>query len=119
MLLQEWSEQFLFPHLPRVRIVLGASRMLWAAPEPLPSLTTFIYPHGGIGALANTFRPLDKVVGDQPRELQQASCFRVTQNSLEPLGFYASLQLIFVNTDDTAHPRISLSRHGRWMFDAL
>ena len=46
--------------------------MLRAAPEPLPSLTTFVYPHGGIGALANTFRPFDKVVGYEPRELQQA-----------------------------------------------
>src|SRR5215469_18275013 len=80
--------------------------MLWAAPEPLPSLTTFIYPHGGIGAIADTFRPFNKVVRYQPRELQQAPCLRVTQSSLELLGFYARLQVIFVNTDDTAHPRI-------------
>src|SRR5262245_14230751 len=83
-------------------MVLGTLSMLWAAPEPLPSLTTFIYPHGGIGSIANTFRPFDKVVRYQPRELQQAPCFPVTQSSLELLGFHASLQVIFVNTDDTA-----------------
>jgi len=104
---QEWSEKFLLPNLPRVRIILREPRVLRGTPEVFPGRAAFVDPHGGVGTATDALGALHKVVRDKPWELQQATGFGVTKNLLELLDAGSCLELVFVNTDDTSHARRS------------
>jgi len=81
--------------------------MLGGTPEAFPSLATLVDPQGGVGAAADAPGALDKVMCHKPGKLQQAACFGVTENLLELLDVDPGFEIIFVNTDDAPHARIS------------
>src|SRR5207244_4588790 len=104
---QQGREKFFLPGPPGIRILLRGPRVLGGAPEALPSLATLVDPHGGIGAAADALGTFDKVMCHKPGELQQAACFGVTESVLELRSADPWLDVIFVNTDDATHARIS------------
>src|SRR5437899_4162448 len=103
MAAQDGGEELFFPDPPFLRILRWFPRVLRGAPNPFPSLTAFIDPHGRVGVRPRALHALHEVVGRETGQVEQAACLGVAKRLLESRRIASRFQIIFVDADDSSH----------------
>src|SRR5437870_6532378 len=106
MAAQDGGKQLLFPNPPFLRILRAPKRALQSAPQPLPGLTTFINPHGGVGVLPCALHALREMMGRETWQLEHAARLGTPERRPDSLCAASPSHITFMDAD---HPHQSSS----------